>query len=249
MKWVKAPTAVLRDIGISRPHDIDLELIAFTLNAAVIYEPLGGYEANIFGSNDRAVITVNSNSIPVRRRFSLSHEIGHWTNDRGKNLSIECGTSDLRQKESTGKQLNVRQAREARANTFASHLLMPDFMIEPEFSQMPVNMDTVRQIASTFRTSLTSSANRLIQITKHPAMIGLWSRDGARRWFDRSSSLSTNVWPQQRINNPSLQFSKSNDVLINDGKWLDEKSTNETRIKESVYDNGFDIIVLLSWQA
>ena len=219
MAWVKSPTSVLKDIGISQPNEIDLELIAFTLDAEVIYEPLEGYEANIFGSLDKAVITVNELSIPARRRFSLSHELCHWTNDRGKNLSIECSTGDMRQREGGGKSLSMRNMREARANKFASELLMPGFMLDTDYTRAPVTFDTVQSIADTFSTSITSSAIRLIQITKYPAMIALWNYVGKRRWFDRSTSLSESIWPVQQMTNPTADFVLSNGHYVSDYKW------------------------------
>ena len=41
-------------------------------------EPLTGCEANIIGRGDKAIITINSKSIPGRQRFSAGHELGHW---------------------------------------------------------------------------------------------------------------------------------------------------------------------------
>lgn len=246
MAWVKSPTSVLRDIGISEPKDIDLRFIAFTLNAEVIYEPLDGYEANIFGSNEKAVITVNENSRETRQRFSLAHEICHWTNDRGKNLSIECSTGDINQREAVKGEMTARQMREARANVFASNLLMPEFMME-DVAKMPVNMDTVKFISHTYNTSLVSSAGRLIELTERPAMVALWSHSGARRWFDRSASLSESIWPLQLILDTNENFRESNGQRVVDSKWIDPRSAKEYAITESVFDNGHDIIMLLSW--
>jgi Zn-dependent peptidase ImmA (M78 family) len=191
------------------------------------------------------VITVNSGTQKARQRFSLAHEIGHWINDRGKNLSIECSTGDINQKEN-GKGLTTRQAREARANIFASHLMMPDFMMT-DIANIPVNMDTVRCIASTYNTSLISSAGRLIELTKKPAMVVLWSHNGTRRWFDRSASLSESIWPLQSITHPAEYFIASNNIHVNDSKWIDPQSAKGNIITESVFDNGYDVISLFSW--
>jgi Zn-dependent peptidase ImmA (M78 family) len=69
---------ILMELGIARPAEIDLEAVAWTLGAAVKYRPLEKCDAMIVGSVDRAVITISTNGIPERRRFSLGHEIGHW---------------------------------------------------------------------------------------------------------------------------------------------------------------------------
>ena len=78
-----APERLLQDLGVTDPDDIDLEAIAWTMGAEVRYRPLDGCEARILGRDDRAIITVNQRSAPRRRRFSLAHEIGHWTHHRG----------------------------------------------------------------------------------------------------------------------------------------------------------------------
>jgi hypothetical protein len=75
---------LLLDLGIGKPQDIDLEAIAWALGAAVNYRPLDKCEAMIVGGDRRAIITVNSKSIPVRRRFSIAHELGHWHHHRGR---------------------------------------------------------------------------------------------------------------------------------------------------------------------
>jgi len=252
--WARyTPTKMYHNAWIINPpvhvdaEEIDLGLIAFTLNAEVIYEPLSGYEANIFGSENKAIITVNAGSNGRRQRFSLAHEICHWTNDRGKNLSIECSTSDMQQRQTKGTSLNVRQSREARANTFASELLMPNFMIEDDYKQRPYNLDTVRDIYELFDTSLTSSASRLIQVTNRPAMMILWGHDGKRRWFERSSSLSNQIWPLRSVEDPRRQLTDTNDGPVPSSTWIDQEPSESMRISQSLFNNGHDVVVLLSW--
>ena len=60
---------MLMDLGITEPKEIDLDAIAYTKGAVVNYRPMDGCEASIVGSKRRAVISVNSRSMPERRRF------------------------------------------------------------------------------------------------------------------------------------------------------------------------------------
>ena len=57
-----AAERLLQDLGVSEPGEIDLEAIAYHLNARVQYKPLDGCEARIVGAGDRAIITVNNRS-------------------------------------------------------------------------------------------------------------------------------------------------------------------------------------------
>ena len=53
---------LLQELGVTSPNEIDLEAIAFHLNATVKYRQLDGCEARIVGAGNRAVITVNNSS-------------------------------------------------------------------------------------------------------------------------------------------------------------------------------------------
>jgi IrrE N-terminal-like domain len=76
-----------------RAKEIELDAIAWIKGAVVNYRPMDGCEARIVGTTRRAVISVNSLSMPERRRFSLAHEIGHWHHHRGRILF--CGKDEV----------------------------------------------------------------------------------------------------------------------------------------------------------
>ena len=88
-----APERLLRSLGIEKPEEIDLDAIAWSLGAKVKYRPLKSCEARICGCGDRAIISVDCNKMPQRQRFSVGHEIGHWTYHRGQLLV--CRSSDI----------------------------------------------------------------------------------------------------------------------------------------------------------
>jgi Zn-dependent peptidase ImmA (M78 family) len=77
---------LLQELGITEPSEIDLEAIAFHLGARVRYRKLEGCEARIIGRNDAAIITIGKDCSDRRKRFSLAHEIGHWTHHKGQTL-------------------------------------------------------------------------------------------------------------------------------------------------------------------
>ncbi len=68
--------ALLRSLGVTRPADIDLEAIAWSVGAKVRDAVLESCEARIIGYHDRAIITVQQGGDPRRRRFSIGHELG-----------------------------------------------------------------------------------------------------------------------------------------------------------------------------
>ena len=86
MSGVSAAERLLLQLGIADARDIDLDAIAWGLGAAVKYRHMDTADEIIIGSLKRAVISINSSSIPTRQRFSLAHELGHWHYHRGRVL-------------------------------------------------------------------------------------------------------------------------------------------------------------------
>jgi Zn-dependent peptidase ImmA (M78 family) len=125
---VKTPEQILDELGITSPEDLDIEAIAYHYGATIYYEPLSGCEANIIGRKDRALITVNSNAIPTRRRFSAGHELGHWMRDRER-IAFGCTQKDL-DSQWTATEGSTNNP-ETRANQFAGDLLLPNRLFVP----------------------------------------------------------------------------------------------------------------------
>ena len=120
MRFKQQPDDILKELGIYEPEDIDLDLVAYSLNADIKRTALSDCEGNIIGTDVKAIITINNDTDPKRQRFSLGHELGHWVNDRGKNLTYRCDLNDMRQR-NVGRK-DFRQQREAVSYT---HLTLP----------------------------------------------------------------------------------------------------------------------------
>jgi hypothetical protein len=177
----KSPTALLRELGITEPEDIRLEAIAEYCNATIVYEPLAGCAARIVGYEDHAFITIDSRSRLERRRFSAGHELGHWMADRGKVSSFLCQEKVFATEWSEDNP-------ERRANRYAAELLLPKFMFEPRAKNKEITFETVRSLAAEFKTSLTATAIRLVELGSFPAVI-VCNEPSRRRWFFRGSDV------------------------------------------------------------
>jgi Zn-dependent peptidase ImmA (M78 family) len=106
---------LLMRLGISSAQDIDLDAIAWHVGAAVKYRHMDTADGTIVGSLKRAVIAINSSTIPTKRRFSLGHELGHWHRHRGRVLF--CAPADI------GNFAGGALDPERQADTFASDLI------------------------------------------------------------------------------------------------------------------------------
>ena len=78
MKRVSPAERLLQSFGITEPHEIDLEAIAWEIGIEISEERLDGCEAQIIGNGDKAHVIIDSRASKERKRFSIGHEMGHW---------------------------------------------------------------------------------------------------------------------------------------------------------------------------
>jgi hypothetical protein len=187
---------LLHDLGITEPGEIDVEVIACAVGAAVRYRRLAVGDARIVGLGDRAIITVDDRASRVRQRFSVAHELGHWHHHRGQRL-ICHGAVDRQ---------DGAASCEREADGYAADLLMPGFMLEPLVAGVPMSFDLVYQVAAAFGVSTMAAALRLADV--HPAAFALVVEEaGGRRWFRRSAGLN----PRWFVRSNSLGMSVTAD--------------------------------------
>jgi len=179
--------ALLDDLGITEPEELDLRVIAQHCGATIVSKPLDGCAARIVGNEDRAIITVDSKSKIERQRFSAGHELGHWMFDRGKVSLYSCEENLFLREWS-------KNNPEARANRYASDLLLPLRMFKPRSATLKrIDFNTVKDIAKVFTTSLTATAIRLVEHGPLPAMLICSSAEGLE-WSARGDETKR-LWP------------------------------------------------------
>jgi hypothetical protein len=118
---------LLQTYGITEPEEIDIEAIAYDQGAEVRYRKLDSCEARIIGYGSRAVITIDSDAHPRRKRFSLGHELGHWIQDKSVIATRAPGAIldhiDFQPLPLKHKRMHLRRRSSCRA-TYLSHSLM-----------------------------------------------------------------------------------------------------------------------------
>jgi hypothetical protein len=226
---------ILIDLGITIPKEIDLEVVAWSLGAAVKSRPLDGSEAIIVGSQHRAVITVNRTSPPARRRFSIGHEIGHWHHHRGRILF--CGGRDIDNPADGA--LNV----ERQADDFASDLILPNYMFQPTLAKLRrLNLKSIRQIADDFQASITATLLKTVHANRFPIIVVCHGKAG-RRWFRRPALIPTWWFPRADLDPDSFAFSmlfanapeETFPRKIGGGAWFDFRNADRYEIQEQSF--------------
>jgi Zn-dependent peptidase ImmA (M78 family) len=131
--------ALLNESGIGEPA-VPVEAIAARHGIEVLHRSfdeaeLSGFLARQPGT--RAVIGINSDQPPNRRRFTVAHELGHFF------LHGEQGQQEVHVDHTKDFQVKLRgpasskgvDDEEVEANLFAAELLMPTRFLQRDFSQ------------------------------------------------------------------------------------------------------------------
>lgn len=193
----KSPDELLTELGIDEPHEIQLEAIAQYCGATILYEYLEGCEARIVGNGDRAIISVNKNSMSERQRFSAGHELGHWMCDRGK-IAFACTKKTIAT-------AWFEDNPERRANQFAVELLLPARMFCPRVENRDVTLETAKLICGVFKTSLTATAIRLVELGSYPSLVVCYDSNG-RKWYKLGPEVPKAFKPHKQLHKNTVAF-------------------------------------------
>jgi hypothetical protein len=234
---------LLKELGITEPEEIDLEAIAFHVGARVRYRKLDGCEARIIGRENAAIITIGKDCSDRRKRFSLAHELGHWTHHRGRTLVCRV--------EETIPQGALSPERVA--NNFAADLLMPRYLFNPAArSSAKLNFRTVNELAEVFKTSRPATAIRLVAGGHSPALLICHGLKG-RKWFVRGPDVPARWLPRDDLDADSFAFGvlfgkAPDDAMprkIGADAWFDRTDADQYIVHEQTMRSAADEILTL----
>lgn len=244
----KSPEKLFNELGITSPDEIDVEAIGLYCGAIIKYRKLDGCEARIIGDDKKAIISVNESEYLSRNRFSAAHELGHWANHRGT-LFLECQKKDI---------YNFTEGRnpEAIANMYAADLLMPKFLFDPLAKGRNLTLSTASELADTFRTSLTSTAIRLLKYGSFPGMLVCYDDHLNRIWFSRTHDIPYEFMPPISLHYESQAFDVLHDKIstptpttVNASLWIQHKSSyNYSIVEQSIKITPHKVLTMLWWK-
>lgn len=246
MRVYRPADALLKELGVTEPRDIDVEAIAYHCGVVVRYRHLDGCAARIIGRGNRAICSVDPNCSRRRRRFSVGHELGHWMHDRGK-AGYLCQKRDLRTP------WGVFESPEARANRYAADLLMPAKMFKPAASKRPMTLDTANELSDLFRTSLTATAIRLVELGSYPAMVVCHGQEG-RRWYAPGPDIPRFLRPLEELSPDTEAFdllfghaTHSRPLDVGAEAWIDHRASERYRVREHSLRIAEDTVLSMLW--
>lgn len=189
---------ILQTLQIRDASEIRIRDIAMERGAFVRERVLEGSEARLIRKGNLGIITVNSRILEEgRKRFAIAHELGHFELHSASQL-VFCTEQDMLF-------WNESKVEELQANEFAAEILMPEEIFKKYLKPGPPNIDTIKEIAKEFRTTLTATALRYVQLSKEPCAIVI-SESGIIRWYRKSSDFNFHIKVGQKLSPDTYAF-------------------------------------------
>jgi Zn-dependent peptidase ImmA (M78 family) len=145
---------------------VPIDLVAARLNLTVAAAELGtNMSGMLVVENERGAVGYNASHAPVRQRFTMAHEIGHFILHLKKNRKSQFFIDPyiaFRRDESSA---TGNDREEIEANQFAAALLMPKEFVQGEIVRNQLELDdddAVALLAKRFHVSVAAMTNRLI---------------------------------------------------------------------------------------
>ena len=160
---------LLRGADSTKPP-VDVLKIARLAGATVHFEPFEDDVSGVLIRNEHGnAIGVNKAHAPVRRRFTIAHELGHLLLHDGIPIRVD---KTFRVNWRKGGNAQPPDVEEIEANSFAANLLMPKtlLMSVKSFDQFDLEDDSeIARLACVFEVSTQAMTFRLSQLFRPPA--------------------------------------------------------------------------------
>lgn len=194
-----AAAGLIKRFAFTRPEEIVVEDIAMARGVLVVEGRLQGSEARLVRKKDKGVIRVRAD-IPEngRKRFAVAHELGHWELHGHISQFQVCSEADLRNYSGSDPEIE--------ANVFAGELLMPTALFRPICRPAEPGLESIRELASKFGTTLTSTSVRFVEENKENCIVVFSENDKVTWWRAKDSSPSTWIDARQKIHKDSAAW-------------------------------------------
>lgn len=247
--------AITKQLG-DTPRAVDVRQIASDVDIYEIREkPLKGLAGCLIVPEDKSegAIAVDGKMSEERKRFTISHEIGHYVNPVHRTSGSEgfnCTPKDmLTDRAASG---DRRAKMEVEANQFAAELLMPAAWVR-QFLRSKVGLDLqhIFDMARLFEVSKEAAARRYLSFASEPAAV-VFSHEGKVRYVKKCDDFPRmSVWNGQSMPKDCYSMNSNKDrgvitdVVESVGHhWLEESYSVSLGEQTVAQANGFRMTLL-----
>ena len=245
MKPGELAESIIDGFAIRDPRDIDVEAIAIDAGMQVRFRQLDGCAATLVGVKDRAIATISPSGNRGRDRFSIGHELGHWSMHRGQ--SFYCRAENF------GHYSKADRLKEKQADEFSSRLLIPTSLLRPRIGKIRVlSLKDLRALATDFATSDAAMAFRVTLLDGFPVILCCYSAED-RDWSLPAPMIPSRWKLKQKLDADSFayDFVRGKNTAPDSGKqsaetWFENSDADRYEIVEECipYRTG-QVLVLL----
>jgi Zn-dependent peptidase ImmA (M78 family) len=137
---------------------VNVERVAKSFCVQIKKTPNKDFSGLLFRKDTVAFMAISNSESPVRQRFTIAHELGHFFLHQDEKTFIEY-------RKTSGNEIKSRKEREA--NQFAASLLMPQIFLERDIKSLPgefILENEVSYLAKKYNVSEESMTFRLINL-------------------------------------------------------------------------------------
>ncbi|MFZ2322546.1 MAG: ImmA/IrrE family metallo-endopeptidase [Ignavibacteriaceae bacterium] len=242
---------LLDNYFVTGPDKLDLTAIAGHQNIVIEEADLKNHIARIHHTEDCGLIKI-SNKIPDegQKRFVIAHELGHFINERKKNIH-GCTSADLIEYKS-------KKELEREANVFAAELLMREEWVKDFTKGRIPGIQLIKDCAEHFRTSLTSAAIRYAEAGRHPSAVILskdkkvvWSainKEFKFQWVPAGYDINGNSYVYEYFKDGTMD-TDINEALAD--AWFSEDKfyrRNYKLFEQNIYLTNYNSVLSVLWE-
>jgi len=198
--------SLILQAGVEAPP-VDIEKVALLAGASAIKRTPLNVDGMSIPSNKGCTIVLNSAQSELRQRFTCAHEVGHLLLSEHEQKGIQH-----RQSVPTPRASNLKEER--LCEEIAATILMPKGMFTNFAQKHNWETRSIPILARTFKTSLTSTAIRFVDLIEEGVLLALWqpSNNTAKAWSLKWSKY--NRFGDSSKSGLSINNSVYNDALI-----------------------------------
>ena len=240
---------IIKSLNIRYPEEIEVEDIAYVRHLLVRERILNGSDGRLVRKGNWGIATINRN-IPElgRKRFAISHELGHFELHENANPVRLCNEKDFLW---WGK---IRPE-EKEANEFAAELLMPEFLFQPLCKSIIPCFDDIAYLADQFRTSLTATAIRYVECSPYSCAI-VTSQNKIIKWYAHSEDFPYYINVGSELDHDTVAFdffsgkelSSSMESVIAKA-WIDSDRINRDAMinEQAIALKRYNMVLSIIW--
>jgi len=235
----KKAETLLEDCGLLAGKT-DLKELCRKLNLEVHAHPFESCEGVLLVTNQEQRILINSSKASTRNRYTIAHEIGHYS----MHIPIDGNRIFKCSKDQIGSDRQVSEKEESEANSFASALLMPAKIFTKNKQFLNPSWNSLNQMATAHEVSLIAAATRYIDLTSESMWLIVVASGRIKRFVKPSfvESIPTvgHLFTTKKITD-WIEISADNIFYEN------RRTRNKTVFVSSIGENDYGENLVLVW--